>query len=88
MTAQRDRLGVTVRRNTHGGSETNTNLPYDPTKQLTSDAMSIARDVLLRMLDGGELLTTYEGPWLRQAVTVLDASIEAANKRAAKANRG
>jgi hypothetical protein len=59
-----------------------TNLPYDPAKQVPLEDLRATRDVILRMLDGGELLAAFEGPLLRQGLWVIEHAIDGAERRA------
>lgn len=79
----RDSYGVTRRRTT-AAPHVSGNLPYDPQLQVPVEEMRAAKAVLGRMLDGGELLPAYQGPWLSQAIIVLNESINAADKRAGR----
>lgn len=83
----RDRYGVTRRRR-DATPTPSMNRPYDPTRQVPIADMSHARDVLARMLDGGELLTRVESPYLYHTILVLTESINAAQKRAGKQTQG
>lgn len=83
----RDSYGVTRRRRDNTPAPS-LNRPYDPARQVSIEDMGHARDVLARMLDGGELLTTIESPHLYHTILILEESITAAEKRAKKRTRG
>lgn len=63
---------------------TRPNLPYDPARQVPAVEMRQARQVLARMLDGGELLASYQAPPIRWVIDILDEAIAAAGRRAAR----
>lgn len=77
----RDAYGVTRRRSS-GPVAFRGNLPYDPARQVPAVEMRQAREVLARMLDGGELLASNEAPPIREVIAILDEAVAAAARRA------